>query len=73
MDNCKFAAVQNGVILEIFDTHDAAFARVKAEIKRDWFSIMTRKKLRKLLKKKDNVSLHSYHVMQLANVEEVTE
>lgn len=73
MEGCKFAAVQNGVILEIFDTREAALARVRAEIKRDWFSIMTRKKLRKLLKKKDNIALHSYHVMQLVNVEEVTE
>lgn len=73
MENCKFAAVQNGVILELFDTRDAALARVRAEIKRDWFSIMTRKKLRKLLKKKDNIALHAYHVMQLVDVQEVTE
>lgn len=73
MENCKFAAVQNGVILELFDTREDALARVRAEIKRDWLSIMTRKKLRKLLKKKDNISLHSYHVMRLVNVEEVTE
>jgi uncharacterized protein (DUF302 family) len=71
MENCKFAAVQNGVILELFDTKDAAIERVHAEIKRDWLSIMTRKKLRKLLKKKDNVSLHCYHVLQIVNIEEV--
>lgn len=73
METCKYAAVQNGVILEILDTRDAALARVRAEIKRDWLSIMTRKKLRKLLKKKDNISLHTYYVMQIVNVEEVSE
>ena len=73
MDNCKFAAVQNGVILEIFDSKDAALSRVRVEIKRDWLSIMARKKLRKLLKKKDNISLHTYHVIQIVNVEEVSE
>ena len=73
METCKFAAVQNGVILEIFDTKDAALARVRAEIKRDWLLIMARKKLRKLLKNKDNISLHTYHVMQIVNVEEVSE
>lgn len=71
MENCKFAAVQNGVILELHDTKDAAIERVRAEIKRDWLSIMTRKKLRKLLKKKDNVALHCYHVLQIVNIEEV--
>lgn len=71
METCKFAAVQNGVILELFDTKDAALARVRSEIKRDWLSIITRKKLRKLLKNKDNISLHTYYVMQVVNVEEV--
>lgn len=71
MESCKYAAVQNGVILELFDTKDTAMERVRAEIKRDWLSIITRKKLRKMLNKKDNISLHSYYVMQIVNVEEV--
>lgn len=71
MESCKYAAVQNGVILELLDTKEAALERVRAEIKRDWLSIMTKKKLRKLLNKKDNISLHVYHVMQVVNVEEV--
>ncbi len=71
MENCKYAAVQNGVILELLDTKEAALERVRAEIKRDWLSIITRKKLRKMLNKKDNIALHAYHVMQVVNVEEV--
>ena len=71
METCKYAAVQNGVILELLDTKEAAFERVRAEIKRDWISIITRRKLRKMLNKKDNIALHTYHVMQVVNVEEV--
>lgn len=71
MENCKYAAVQNGVILELYDSKEDAIEHVREEIKRDWLSILTRKKLRKLLKKKDNVALHCYHVLQIVNIEEV--
>lgn len=72
-ENYYYAAVQNGVILDIFDTCEKAEARVREEIKRDWIEIILKKKLRKLLKKKDSIALHDYRVIVIAALKEVTE
>lgn len=67
----KFVAVQNGVILGIYDSHEEAFNRVKEEQRRDMFSIIFRRKFRKLFKKSGNVALHHYEILTLTNAEEV--
>lgn len=69
--NKMYAAVQNGVILDIFDSKEKAVDRVKDEIKNDWLSIVTRRALRKLLKKQGNVALHTYTVITIEEVEEI--
>ena len=66
-----YAAVQNGVILDTFDTHQEALDRVQDEIKNDWLTIMFTKKLRKIFKKSGNVPMHSYAVLHVVEVEEV--
>lgn len=66
-----YAAVQNGVILDVFDNHDDAVSRVKSEMTADWFSIAAKKKLRKLLKKRDQIALHRYSVITIKKVEEI--
>lgn len=66
-----FAAVQNGVILDTFDSEEEARALIDEEIKRDFISIMFKRKLRKLFKKSGNVALHSYCVMTVTEVNEV--
>lgn len=74
MDNkTKFAAVQNGTILDIFDSHSEAVDRVRAEIKHDFLSILFKRKLRKLLKKTDQIALHRYFVLSICESEEVTQ
>lgn len=72
MNELKYAACQNGVILDVFDTKDAAVSRVHQEMKKDFLSIVLRKKLRKLIKG-GNVALHSYTVITLVSIEEVSE
>lgn len=67
----SFAAVQNGVILDTFDTKEEAHQRVQEELQRDWFSILMKRKLRKLLRKTGNVALHKYHVITISEVEEI--
>lgn len=71
--NKIYASVQNGVILDVFPTFEEAKAKVNEEIRRDWIDIMLKKKLRKLLKKKDNFSLHKYQVFTIEAIEEVSE
>lgn len=71
MSKTVYAAVQNGVILSVFDTKEEARARVDDEIKKDWLSIMLKRKLRKLLKKTGNVALHTYSVITISEVLEV--
>lgn len=72
MTNCNvYAAVQNGIILDTFDTYQEAMDRVQAEIKNDWLTIMFTKKLRKIFKKSGNVPMHQYAVLHLVEVEEV--
>lgn len=66
-----FAAVQNGVILDIFDNYDAAENRIKEEQQRDFLSIVFRRKLRKLFKKSGNVALHRYNVIGIHYMEEI--
>lgn len=66
-----FAAVQNGVILDVFDSEEKALDRVREEIERDRLSILFKRKLRKLLKKSGNVALHTYSVMIVSEVKEI--
>lgn len=67
----KFAAVQNGVILDVFDTEDEAISRVNEEIKNDWLSIVFKRSLRRLFKKTGNIAIHSYAVMTITEVKEI--
>ena len=66
-----YAAVQNGVILDIFETEKEATVRVDEEIRKDWLSIIVKKSLRKLLKKNGNVSLHRYSILVIDEVKDI--
>lgn len=68
-----FLAVQNGVILDVYPTREQALQRVHDEMKRDFLSIVLRKKLRKLFKKSGNVALHQYSVIESHSMEVVKE
>lgn len=67
----QFLAVQNGVILDVFDTREEALDRVKEEQQRDFVSIIIKRKLRKLFKKSGNVALHSYYILTVCDEEEI--
>lgn len=66
-----YAAVQNGVILDVFSDIDSARARCQEEIKRDFISIIFRRKLRKLFKKTGDVALHRYSVITIVSSEDI--
>lgn len=66
-----FAAVQNGVVLDVFDTYDEAYDRVKEEIERDRLSILFKRKLRKLLKRSGNVALHQYSIFKITEAVDI--
>lgn len=66
-----YAAVQNGCILGIFENYDDARHRVETEIKRDFISIVIRRKLRKLFQKSGDIALHKYSVITISEVEEI--
>lgn len=66
-----YAAVQNGVILDIFESEKEATVRVDEEIRKDWLSIIVKKSLRKLLKKNGNVALHRYSILVIDEVKEI--
>lgn len=66
-----FAAVQNGIILDVFETYEEAYDRVKDEIERDHLSILLKRKLRKMLKKSGNVALHQYSVIKIQEVQNI--
>lgn len=66
-----YAAVQNGVILDIFESEKEATVRVDDEIRKDWLSIIVKKSLRKLLKKNGNVALHRYSILVIDEVKEI--
>lgn len=66
-----YAAVQNGIILDTFDSFDEAKEYIDEEIKKDFLSIMFKKKLRKLFKRTGNCSLHSYSILTIKEVYEV--
>lgn len=66
-----YAAVQNGIVLDVFDTYDEAKDRVNEEIQRDHLSILFKRKLRKLLKKSGNVALHQYSIFKIEEVVDV--
>lgn len=70
-DTYVFAAVQNGVILDVFPTKEEAVARANEEIKKDWVQIICKKAVRKLLKKTGDVALHKYSVILIAGEEEI--
>lgn len=63
-----FAAVQNGVILDVFDLKEDAEIRIAEEQKKDFLTIMFKRKLRKLFKKSGNVALHRYQIIKIAEV-----
>lgn len=46
-----YAAVQNGCILDTFDTYEEAKQCIDLEMKNDWLKIMFTKKLRNLLRR----------------------
>lgn len=70
----NYISVQNGVILDLHATKEDAIARCKEEIKRDFLSLLVRKKLRKYLRKNgNNIALHSYSVYRISEGEEVKE
>ena len=66
-----YAAVQNGCILDVFETKEQADACIRNEIKRDWLSIIARKRLRKLFAKSGDVALHRYSIMTVCSTEEI--
>lgn len=66
-----YAAVQNGIILDTFDSFDEAKEYIDEEIKKDFLSIMFKRRLRKLFKKSGNVALHSYSILTIKEVFEV--
>lgn len=66
-----YAAVQNGCILGVFDDQLKAESRVNEEIKRDFISIVLKRKLRKLFQKTGDVALHRYCVMTITEVKEI--
>lgn len=66
-----YAAVQNGVILDILDTEEAAEQRVREEIKKDWLSILMKRSMRKLLKRSGDVALHRYSVLKISEVKDI--
>lgn len=70
-DKLVYAAVQNGVILDVFPTKEEAVARANEEIKKDWVQIICKKALRKLLTKSGDVALHKYSVIAIVNQEEI--
>lgn len=72
MNELKYAAVQNGIILSIFDDVDSARARIREEMNKDMLSIFMRRKLRKLFKKSGNIALHAYTVLTIVKCEEVS-
>lgn len=66
-----YAAVQNGIILDTFDSFEEAKDYIDDEIKKDFLSIMFKRRLRKLFKKNGNVALHSYSILTIKEVFEV--
>lgn len=69
-----FAAMQNNCILGIYGTSEEAISACREEIKKDWFSILCKKKLRKLFKKnRSNIALHKYAIFMISNYQEVNE
>lgn len=66
-----YAAVQNGVILDVFDSRDEAVDCVNEEIKKDFLTIMFKRKLRKLFRKSGNIALHQYSVMKVVEVSDI--
>lgn len=71
MNKNLYAAVQNGVILSIHESEEEARTRVNEEIKKDWLSILLKRKLRKLLRKSGNIALHTYTILTIAEVKEI--
>lgn len=65
-----YAVVQNGVILSSHDNFEDAETRIKEEIKRDYLSIIFKRKLRKLFKKSGNVALHRYAILKIEEAKE---
>ena len=71
MSNPVYAACQNGVILHIYDSYEQARDRVNEEVRKDWLSIMLKRKLRKLLRNSGDVALHRYTVLTITEVKEI--
>lgn len=68
----RYAAVQNGVILDVFSAKENAKRRIEEEKQKDFISIMFTRKLRKLFKKSGNIALHNYSVITIVSQEELT-
>lgn len=68
--NVAYAVVQNGVILSSHDSFEEAEIRIKEEIKKDYLSIIFKRKLRKLFKKSGNVALHRYAILKIEEAKE---
>lgn len=71
MNKNLYAAVQNGIILSIHESEEEARTRVNEEIKKDWLSILLKRKLRKLLRKSGNIALHTYTILTISEVKEI--
>lgn len=71
-NNLFYAAVQNGIILDVFDSREEALSCIQEEQKKDWFSILTKRSVRKLLKKRgNNVALHTYSIFKVVESEDI--
>lgn len=69
-----FLAVQNKVIIGVFNSRAEAQDCINKEIEKDRISIMITKKLRKLfLKDPSNFALHRYCVVECVSESEVSE
>ena len=71
MSSNVYAAVQNGVILDTFESYNEALDRIKSEQQNDLLVVMFTKKLRKIFKKSGNVPLHNYSVIHITEVAEI--
>lgn len=74
MNETRYAAMQNDCIIAMCETEEEAISVCREEIKKDWFTILCKKKLRKLLKKnRSNIALHRYAVLTITSYKEIVE
>lgn len=74
MNDVRYASMQNDCIIAMCETEEEAIRVCREEIKKDWFTIFCKKKLRKMLKKNcSNIALHRYAVFTVSSYKEIIE